>query len=184
MATITQNVQELNQKVKVVHTLGPAGTNCEKAGLLWLEKQKIKGEVVLHKTLEEALPYVKETENSILIGCAVYPYLHDIVFKNLSNLELIDSFIMPTYNMVLAAKEEVDFSKDTIIASHPAPANLAQAFSSNIRLVDSNAQAALDCSLGIVDSCITTIKAAEQHNLFIVKDFGEVPMCFTVHARK
>ncbi|MGG4268044.1 hypothetical protein ABEW06_23125, partial [Peribacillus simplex] len=75
MITLTKKVQDLSQKVKAVHTLGPAGTNCEKAGLLWLDKQKIKGEVVLHNTLEEAIPFV-ENKNSILLGCAVYPKLH------------------------------------------------------------------------------------------------------------
>jgi len=178
----TSSNRDIIKKIKKVHTLGPKGTNCERAGLLWLENHGIDGRIVLHKTLEEALSFM--TENSVLIGCAVYPYLHDIVFKNLSNLMIIDSFVMPTYNMVLAAREEIDFSKNTTIASHPAPVELARLFSSNVKLVSSNAQAALDCSLGIVDCCITTIKAAEQNNLLVIKDFGEVPMCFTVHARK
>ncbi|WP_078409900.1 hypothetical protein [Priestia abyssalis] len=177
-------VQELKKKTTIVHTLGPQGTNCEKAGLLWLKNQGVKGEVVLHKTLEEALPHVNKTENSVLLGCAVYPYLHDLVFKNLSSLKMIDSFIMPTYNMVLAAREEIICSKNMKIACHPAPVELAQLFSNHVKLVSSNAQAALDCALGIVDVCITTIKAAEQNKLLVIKDFGEVPMCFTIHARK
>ena len=28
------------QAVMIVHTLGPKGTNCEKAGLLWLKNKK------------------------------------------------------------------------------------------------------------------------------------------------
>lgn len=86
--------------------------------------------------------------------------------------------------MVLAARVAIEPSKDTLIASHPAPADLAQVYSNNTRLVDSNAKAAVDCSLGKVDCCITTLKAAESNNLIVIKDFGEVPMCFTVHARK
>src|SRR4051794_13599345 len=106
----TLNPIEVVKKVTEVHTLGPKGTNCEKASLLWLEKMGIAGEVVLHKTLEDAILKVKETENSVLLGCAVYPHLHDLVFSNLSKIELIDSFIMPTYNMVLAKKRGIVIS--------------------------------------------------------------------------
>ena len=70
------------QAVMIVHTLGPKGTNCEKAGLLWLKNKGVRGEVRLYETLEEALLHVKSTENSVLLGCAVYPFLHQIVFEN------------------------------------------------------------------------------------------------------
>ncbi|WWB88578.1 hypothetical protein V5F90_12155 [Priestia aryabhattai] len=172
------------QKISIIHTLGPEGTNCEKAGYLWFERQGIQGQVFLHQTLEEALVHVKETESSALLGCAVYPYLHDIVFKNLTSLELVDSFIMPTYNMVLASKEEVIANNSLLIASHPAPVDLAHSISTNVQLVNSNAQAAIDCLERKVDACITTSKAANEQGLTVVKDFGEVPMCFTLHGRK
>ena len=33
------------QKISIIHTLGPEGTNCEKAGYLWFERQSIQGQV-------------------------------------------------------------------------------------------------------------------------------------------
>ncbi|GGE59525.1 hypothetical protein [Priestia taiwanensis] len=180
--SVPQNKQD--HAITIIHTLGPKGTNCEKAGRLWLECQGVQGEVFLHGTLEEALIHVKKTEGSALLGCAVYPDLHHIVFKNLTDLELIDSFIMPTYNMVLASREPIELNHDTSIASHPAPVNLAHAISDNISLVNSNSQAAVDCLEGKVDACVTTIKAANEKGLIVIKDFGEVPMCFTIHGRK
>ncbi|WFA05188.1 hypothetical protein [Bacillus sp. HSf4] len=180
---IPNQVQE-EQAVMIVHTLGPQGTNCEKAGLLWLKNQGLRGEVRLYETLEEALLQVKMTENSVLLGCAVYPYLHNIVFENLVDLKIIDSFVMPTYNMVFAAKQGAEKSKIQTVASHPAPAHLAKLFSDDVQLVTSNAKAALACASNEADGCITTIKAADEHNLQVMKDFGEVPMCFTIHGLK
>ncbi|MED1738039.1 hypothetical protein P4U97_00600 [Bacillus swezeyi] len=180
---IPTKVQE-EQAVMIVHTLGPKGTNCEKAGQLWLKNQGLRGEVRLYETLEEALLHVKITENSVLLGCAVYPFLHNIVFENLLDLKIIDSFVMPTYSMVFAAKPNTSETEIKTVASHPAPAHLAKLFSDHVQLVTSNAQAALACASNAADGCITTIKAADENNLQIIKDFGEVPMCFTIHGLK
>ncbi|RCK13087.1 hypothetical protein DT075_04165 [Bacillus licheniformis] len=49
------------QAVMIVHTLGPKGTNCEKAGLLWLKNKGVRGEVRLYETLEEAPALLKKS---------------------------------------------------------------------------------------------------------------------------
>ncbi|MCY9135177.1 hypothetical protein MOE66_10825 [Bacillus atrophaeus] len=184
MIVTAEEKKSVTLQKTIVHTLGPEGTNCEKAGYLWLENQGLEGEVRLYGTLEEALVHVKETEHSVLLGCAVYPLLHNVVFENLLDMEIIDSFVMPTYSMVLAAKQDIGHKDIGTIASHPAPAHLAKLFSDNVQLVNSNSQAALDCSSGHTDACITTLKAAVENHLHVVKDFGEVPMCFTIHGLK
>lgn len=38
-----------------IHTLGPAGTNCEKAAYYWLNKNNQQGNIILHPTLETAV---------------------------------------------------------------------------------------------------------------------------------
>lgn len=173
------------QQNLTIHTLGPAGTNCEKAGYLWLENNNLRGEVVLYPTLEEALVEVKKNKQDLLLGCAVYPDLHNIVFKNLLDLEIKNSFVMPTWNMVLAARPgETVLSSDSPVASHPAPAHLASLYTQNVRLVNSNVQAALECVNSVVMACITTLKAVQENGLHIIRDFGEVPMCFTIHGHR
>ena len=83
--------------------------------------------------------------------------------------------------MVLAARNDVEII--TSVASHPAPIGLVPESISDLRVVDSNSQAAIDCASGLVDGCITTIVAAQKHNLRIISDFGPVPMGFTIHAQ-
>lgn len=169
------------ERIHTICTLGPENTNCELAARSWFERMGKSGTVLLYPTLEEAIIDVKEQDGTALLGCVVYPDLHKIVFSNLDKLVLADCFIMPTYQMVLASKTR-SLHPYPSIASHPAPSGLAAPYTANIQLVNSNAQAAIDCAAGVTAACITTITAAEQHGLHIIHDFGEIPMGFTIHA--
>jgi hypothetical protein len=165
-------------KIKTIHTLGPTGTNLEMAAQRWLAGHDKPIDVRLHNTLEAALPTLPIDGRHAILACAVYPDLHRLVFSSLDRMQMVDSFIAPTYPMVLASRGDV--TKPTVIASHPAPAGLVERFA-QVKLSTSNSQAALDCAAGLVDGCITTSKAAAMHSLEILQDFGPVPMVFTVH---
>jgi prephenate dehydratase len=165
----------------VVHTLGPAGTNCEAAARQWLRDNAAgNGTVVLHPTLEEAVQVVlKEPARNVLLGCVVYPRLHELVFQNLSSMALRECFMMPTHNMVLAAPARGPI--ETVL-SHPAPVDLVGGRGYRIQLATSNAAAAADCAKGGTDACITTRPAADANNLLVIEDFGPVDMGFSIHV--
>ena len=172
------NKDNFSKKELTIHTLGPSGTNCEAAANSYLEKKKAQGKICLHETLEKAVSEIEHDENSILLGCVVYPELHTLVFSNLMKLKLVECFVFPTLNMVLASRN----GKLGSVSTHPAPKKLIPDYINQIELVNSNSQAAINCYEGITDACITTITAAEKYNLEILKDFGKIPMGFTVHA--
>ena len=72
------------------------------------------------------------------------------------------------------------------VYSHPAPVPLFQNLPigiDKVELVNSNAEAANLC-LGINDACMTTKKASDENNLFIIHDFGTIPMGFAIHSFK
>lgn len=163
--------------VRHLHTLGPHGTNLEAASHEWLRRRGVEGTVELHSSIESALEAVPADGEHALVACAVYPALHTLVFSNLHRLRMIDSFIMPTHNMVLATNG-VDVP--ATVASHPAPVGLVPD-GTEIHEVLSNSQAAIECAEGRVEGCITTIVAARNHELRVVRDFGPVPMVWTVH---
>ncbi len=173
--------QRLRSEITTIHTLGPSGTNCERAAQEWFSRRGYSGAIRLHSTLEVAVEVLCGERGAALLGCVVYPNLHTLVFSNLHRLELVDCFIMPTYNMVLAARRDVEAIKS--VATHPAPAGLVPQSIPERRLVHSNTQAAIDCASGLTDACITTIVTVEPHGLRIIQDFGPVPMGFTVHAQ-
>lgn len=166
------------QKVRTIYTLGPEGTNCEAAAYKWLEDNDMEGRVTLLATIEEAADSALKDPEGALLACIVYPDLHNVVFQNLKNLTLSECFVMPTYNMVLAAKST---AKLKTIATHPAPSSLIKNTVVEVRLVTSNSVAAAECADGIVDGCITTSAAASKFNLKIIEDFGPVPMGFSIH---
>ncbi|QKV96354.1 bacilysin biosynthesis protein BacA [Streptomyces sp. NA02950] len=163
--------------VRHLHTLGPHGTNLEAASHEWLRRRGIEGTVQLHSSIESALEAVPADGEHALTACAVYPALHTLVFGNLHRLRMVDSFVMPTHNMVFASRGT---ATPATVASHPAPRGLVPD-SAEIHEVLSNAQAAIDCAEGRVEGCITTVVAAKRHGLRVIRDFGPVPMVFTVH---
>jgi hypothetical protein len=165
------------ESIRNLHTLGPYGTNLEAAAYEWLHRRGIEGKVVLHSSLETALDAVPDNGEHALVACAVYPALHTLTFGNLHRLHMVDCFVMPTHNMVLAST-----GADTprTVSTHPAPVGLVSE-DAEPRLVLSNSQAAIDCAAGHTEGCITTIVAAEQYGLRVLRDFGPVPMVFTIH---
>jgi prephenate dehydratase len=165
-----------------VHTLGPTGTNCEAAARHWMAAFGVTEPTVkLHSTLEDAAEVVlaDTRRRSVLLGCVVYPDLHNLVFKNLAGMSLLECFVMPTHAMVYAGNGT---DSPETAASHPAPVSLIESMGLRIRMANSNAEAALLCASGEVDACITTAVAAERAGLTVIKDFGPVPMGFSIHA--
>jgi len=166
-----------------IHTLGPQGTNCEAAAMNWLMENNINGKIVLHDTLEEGMVCMNEdTNESVLLGCVVYPELHNLVFKNRGTSQLVECFVFPTMPMLLAARENIH--QFNSIASHPAPVALIPGKFKERILVNSNAVAAKKCTNGDVDACITTEKSAIQNGLVIIENYGPIPMGFTLHGKK
>ncbi|MFD9795988.1 bacilysin biosynthesis protein BacA [Streptomyces sp. NPDC059070] len=167
--------------IRFLHTLGPTGTNLEAAAHEWFRRRggEEEGQVVLHASLEYAMERVPRTGEHALVACAVYPELHSLVFGNLDVCRMVDCFLWPTHEMVLAVAPGVGGEPGTV-ATHPAPAGLVPPASER-QIVTSNAQAAIDCADGKADGCVTTVVAARAHGLRVVRSFGEVPMVYTIH---
>lgn len=164
--------------VKTIYTLGPSGTNCERAALHWANGYCPKARLNLQPTMEAAAAEATQGHTSVLLSVVAYPELHSIIYANLGRLQLADLFIMNTDEMVLASVTGED---PQTCATHAAPQKLLPA---NVqrRFVSSNACAASECAEGQVDSCITTALAARKHRLKILRSFGSVPMGFTIHS--
>lgn len=175
---LSPHITAMLAEVRTLHTLGPADTNCEGAAHFWFDRHHGRGDVKLYPTLETALEAMPQASGHALLACAVYPELHTLVFSNLHRLAMADTFVMPTFEMVLASR---DGRAPSVVATHPAPQSLVPAGMQRV-LVNSNAQAAIDCAEGHVDGCITTAKAAAARGLEIVTNHGAVPMVFTIHV--
>jgi hypothetical protein len=166
--------------ITTIFTLGPAGTNLGAAATEWFRRRGIAGNVVLYRTVEEAVNSLPLDESYALLTCAVYPELHNVVFNNLGKLAFVDSFIWPTHPMLLASRTG---QPPKTVSTHPAPQGLVPP-SATKAISTSNSQAAKDCAEGKTDGCITTLEAARAYGLKILKDYGPVPMVYTLHGRQ
>jgi prephenate dehydratase len=167
--------------INVIHTLGPSGTNLELAAYHWFATRGQEADVRLHTTLESSLPQLSQDGHEAVLACAVYPDLHSLVFGNLGRMAMVDSFILPTYDMVFATR--ADAVEVRAVLSHPAPQSLLRLACPDavLTLVTSNSEAARQCAGGTADGCITTSKAAADQGLTVVRNFGPVPMIYTLH---
>lgn len=171
-----------------IHTLGPAGTNCEKAAIEYLGRFDGAGCIHLHRTLEDAVDeMMRKADESVLLGCVVYPKLHEIVFRNLGRLRITDCFVVDTYEMVFASTKP-RLADIRTVGTHPAPENLVVLMEGlrDVEVVhcDSNAAAARLCAAGRYDACVTTLAAAREHGIGVHRSFGPVPMGFSIHAKE
>lgn len=164
--------------VHQIHTLGPAGTNCERAAISWIGRKCPNAAVFLHSSLESAADAVKTGSDSVLLGVVAYPHLHSLIYSHLECLQLIDVFIFKTDYMVLASRSG---AMPSYCATHPAPEKLLPPTMER-KYVVNNVDAARECAAGLTDGCLTTLCAAEKHDLKIVHNFGQVPMAFTIHG--
>ena len=167
-------------RIHTLHTLGPAGTNCHAAAEAWFRRQDRDPDVRLHTTFEDATLRVRDELDTALMACASYPLLHAIVFENLEWLDMVDAILLPTHRMLLASRRGAVLRT---VATHPAPQALVPAGLVR-KVVTSNTQAAIECAEGRADGCITTLPAAREHDLAILRDFGPVGTAFTIHAHR
>lgn len=164
--------------VRSLHTLGPAGTNCERAAFRWRANRCPGAWVELHPTLEAAADAVLGRTDAVLVGVAAYPQLHTLIYSRIERLQILDAFIMDTDEMVLASSSG-DLPR--VCATHPAPEHLLPP-SIERRYVASNVLAAQDCVSGQADGCVTTLCAARVHGLSVLHNYGCIPMAFTIHG--
>jgi hypothetical protein len=162
-----------------LHTLGPTGTNCERAAVTWARYRSLSPTLLLHRSLEDAANEVVGNDGAALVSAIAYPQLHSLIYSHLRDFQLIDIFIMNTDEMVLAARSA---SNPAICATHPAPEKLIPAEVARV-YASSNSDAAARCANGEVDGCVTTLCCAKYHNLTLVQNFGKVAMGFAIHGR-
>lgn len=164
-----------------ISTLGPQNTNSQFAAEYYLASNSLRGEVLLYDTPEKAIDYLIAGSADKSILCVVYPRLNEIVFQNLGAIRMSELFRYDTDNMVIAGHKPL--TPDSRICSHPAPTDLVPDELQNVTLVNSNSYAASLVADGKFDACVTTLKAARQFELDVIRDFGPVSMGWAVFDR-
>ncbi|OIO49493.1 MAG: hypothetical protein CO042_00085 [Parcubacteria group bacterium CG_4_9_14_0_2_um_filter_41_8] len=181
------------QKI-LIYALGPEGTNISQAAAQWINRAGVrdKSEIILCETPEHSLEMASAVNEKGAIGlfgtCAVYFALNKLFFENPGCLPFFVEEVMYLDEMQLAARYDVHADLGLgiadgtacswVVASHPSPAPLVRNLGCEVKLVNSNAQAADDVAVGNVQLCITTESARKSRRLIKLHSFGSPAMVF------
>jgi len=166
-----------------IHTLGPEVTNCNLAADNWIKRKKINMQIILHETFEGAVEASKQDTKGMVLISSTYHKIHDVIYDNINWLSPIDSFIVPTHEMVLA--HNVDIKSNSRIALHEATLSLlndSRKIKYKHYFTSSTWEAASLCSLQKTSYCLTTKKASSEFNLKILQSYGKIELVFILFS--
>jgi hypothetical protein len=173
------------------HALGPSGTNILRAAEQWHREMNIdhKAKIVLCDTPEQAVMSARANKEEGVLDvfwtCAVYFREHELFFGFTDTLPFLFQVNLPLDEMQLACRPEMavrllntDAMSGCKVLSHPSPASLVKKLPVVVIPAKSNADAAVRCSHGEAEACITTEAAQRLHGLVTLHRFGSPPMVF------
>lgn len=167
----------------IVATLGPHGTCSEIVLLdnLWRFPQPAT--IKLLASYEKAAKEVCDGSAECIFVAAAYPSLNVLIFDPTRNLRIVDCFLADTPALVIAAREPMASTPQTIaVVDAPVPIVQAAFPGATIIPAKSNADAAHQAKLGAAEAGFTTSQAAEKSGLTVIRSFGSVPMAWVVLA--
>jgi len=174
----------------ILGTLGPKGTNSKDATDYYLKKNNLPNDakVLLFDTLEEGIGALVKKEIDYYIAASVYPNLNMVLFRFIYKIQICDTFMCHTNNLVLATRTDFNKKKYSRVSSVSATLSLIEHDSSIpndiIRIfAHSNPEAAQMCSIKKSDIAVTNLPSAKLYDLKIVKDFSSINMSWTVFKR-
>ncbi len=175
--------------IGVIGTLGPEGTDSQKATEYYLQHiLKTKGAVKLFDTLEEGIGALVKNQTNYYIAPSICQKLDSLFFRFIDKIEICDSFVADTHDFVLARNPRVKHeyasiaspaSNIALIEHEPSiPRDITPVFANN------KSQSARICGTGRTDLAITNLRSAKIHNLEIIKNYGKIKMSWTVFQTK
>lgn len=178
--------------LRVVGTLGPAGTSSEYAARhLWTcgPENRPEGPVVrLYDTYEEAAEALAAGSVSHLVVANAYAGVN--AFYMDPSFELVGAFVLDTPHYGLARARSHRVPRMPAIATHPAPRTLVQELLperyevGKVVLSDSTSAAALAVTRRAVDLALTTAPSAALYDLEFVSRTRTILMLWSVFAAR
>jgi hypothetical protein len=169
----------------VIGTLGPAGTNSEKAAREYLRRDVIHGEVLLFDTFEEVVRRLLEGALDKAVVCTAYLKFSALYFERVPQLRMSEVFVADLHPMVVATRS--GFARDgrPSFAVQPAIQPLIRRYLAEGQILPaaSNASAAHDVAKGKADACLTTEVVARACGLEIVSRMPPLQIPFVVFER-
>lgn len=163
-----------------IATLGPGGTDSERAARYFGSGLKASYGISLEPSFEAALQNVRTGEASFGIVPAAYNNLFRL-HSDFRDLVIAEAFPLPTKEMVLARRPgSTDIKRVALHRSTDAlcPANTEKLY------IPSKPLCIEAVVRGDADAAIGSRDVVENYGLEIIESFGEIPMSWEVFARR
>ena len=165
-------------------TLGPSGTCHENAVLHYLEYQGISSfEIELVSDLVDAIGRVRERANTFLVQCSAHVQVHLVTERFHTEVFVVDTFIYPTKELGLLARNDVGEPRSLGIVS-ATRGYLDLSGWETIVDEPSKPVVARNLLAGAYDAGLTHVHHAEEHphELRLVEYFGAVDTTWVVYG--
>ncbi len=168
----------MTNDIYIISTLGPEGTDSERAALHYALTGKIPNPVIqLYSSFEAALDSVRSRVSDFAIVPAAYNNLFSLHLAY-RDIPIIDTFILPTKSMVLAKRPNYT-GEIRRIAIHPSTRPLLPETCEPV-YVESKPLCLKMVADGKIEAAIGSEDVAENMDLEVIRDFGPVPMTWEV----
>jgi hypothetical protein len=170
----------------VLGTLGPEGTNSEKAAREYMHREGLENyDLRLYDTFEEVADGVVAGRLDRGLICTAYLKFSAVYFERAPKLLISESFVAALHPMVIASVRGASFKAQLKFACQPAILPLVVRFLNQAVVVPaaSNASAALDVAAGRADICMTTETAANSAHLEILVRMPPLEIPFAIIQR-
>lgn len=168
----------------VIGTLGPEGTNSEKAATEYLQSIG-GGDLHLFDTFEEVAERLLDNTLDKAVVCTAYLKFSALYFERVPRLRMVEAFVADLHPMVVAVKPGNTRSGPQSFAVQPAILPLIRRHLTDGQILPaaSNASASHDVADGKADACLTTEVAAQASGLEIVCRMPPLRIPFVVLER-
>lgn len=168
----------------VIGTLGPEGTNSEKAAAEHLQRAG-GGDLLLFDTFEEVAERLLDGTLDMAVVCTAYLKFSALYFERVPRLRMVEAFVADLHPMVIAVKPGSAHVGRPTFAVQPAILPLVRRHLADGQVIPaaSNASAARDVAGGKADTCLTTEVAARACGLDVVCRMPPLRIPFVVLER-
>lgn len=172
---------------QMIATLGPEGTCSEAAAKHYINlKNLVNAKINLTVSFETAIDMLVGNHVDVVIIPSAYSKLSEIIFVNYYEIEIVDTFLFKTPDLVVVTSKDNKIPIKMSISCHSTPVWLIKKDYPNADIVNakSNSDAANILLANQVDACLTTIICAVKNNLQILHNYSGINMSWNVLMKR
>ncbi|PIN77153.1 hypothetical protein COV16_07240 [Candidatus Woesearchaeota archaeon CG10_big_fil_rev_8_21_14_0_10_34_8] len=170
--------------------MGPSGTDSENAAHLLQQSLQIPGKIILHETFHLALAHAVQQSSYFLMPAAytardrdgkLTESWADLHFSCADRMQLCYATVLPLQEMCVAKQFDVINPGDILL--HPSTSIFAERYAPTRKrkFVHAKPLAVLQCSEGIAESCIGSVKVVEQYSSLVIEERFQPSMAWTLY---